>query len=76
MNATLRSADGTRKLRVNPRCKELIKDFEQVQYKENTTLVDKDADPRRTHLSDALGYLMWQEFHWRRPVGEMGQRLV
>jgi len=76
MNATLRSADGARKLRVNPGCKELIKDFEQVQYKANTTLIDKDSDFRSTHLSDALGYLVWQEFENRRPCGEMGHRLI
>jgi len=41
----------------------LIKDFEQVTYKENSQVMDKDRDSRRTHLSDALGYLVWQEFH-------------
>ncbi len=25
-------------------------------------MIDKDRDPKRTHLSDALGYLVWQEF--------------
>ena len=25
------------------------------------TVIDKEKDPRRTHLSDALGYLIWQE---------------
>ena len=29
-------------------------------------MIDKDRDPRRTHLSDALGYLVWQEC---RPAG-------
>ena len=23
-------------------------------------IIDKTKDPRRTHLSDALGYLVWQ----------------
>ena len=76
MNAKLRSADGVSMLRVDPRCKELIKDFEQVQYKENSTVIDKEADPKRTHLSDALGYLVWQELQNRKPVGEKGQRLL
>jgi hypothetical protein len=61
MNSKLESAEGERTLRVHPRCKELIKDFEQVTYKENSQTVDKDKDPKRTHLSDALGYLVWQE---------------
>lgn len=76
MNAKLASASGERLLLVNPRCTELIRDFEQVVYKEGSGLVDKDADPRRTHLSDALGYLVWQECGGRGVVGEIGRRLI
>jgi len=76
MNAKLESAAGERKLKAHPRCKELIKDFEQVTYKENSLVVDKDRDPRRTHLSDALGYLVWQECRGGPKVGEQGSRLV
>ena len=76
MNSRLAAADGTCRLRVHPKCKELIKDFEQVQYKENSTSIDKEGDPRRSHLSDALGYLVWQEFQGKRPFGEMGKRLM
>lgn len=76
MNAKLESAAGERSLRVHPRCHELIKDFEQVTYKENSMIVDKDRDPRRTHLSDALGYLMWQECRTGPEAGERGQRLI
>ena len=65
MNAKLESAAGERRMQVHPRCKELIKDFEQVTYKENSQVIDKDRDPKRTHLSDALGYLVWQECRWR-----------
>jgi hypothetical protein len=75
MNAKLGAADGTRLLRVDPRCVELIRDFEHVTFKEGSGLVDKDRDPRRTHLSDALGYLVWQECGGRGTVGEMGRRL-
>lgn len=73
MNAGFENAMGKVKLLVNPRCKELIKDFEQVAYQANTTMIDKLGDPKRTHLSDALGYLMWQEC--REPVGERRGRL-
>ena len=76
MNAKLESAAGERSLRVHSRCKELIKDFEQVTYKENSLIVDKDRDPRRTHLSDALGYLVWQECRGGQKAGERGQRLI
>lgn len=76
MNAKLGSAAGERSLQVHPKCKELIKDFEQVAYKENSQIVDKERDPRRTHLSDALGYLVWQECRPGPTAGEKGMRLV
>jgi len=76
MNAKLESAAGERVLKIHPKCRELIKDFEQVTYKENSMIVDKDRDPRRTHLSDALGYLVWQECRGLQNVGERGLRLL
>ena len=75
MNAKLASADGTRLLQVHSRCGELIRDLEQVAFKEGSQVIDKDKDPKRTHLSDALGYLVWQECGGRGKVGEMGRRL-
>jgi len=69
MNSKLESAAGERKLVIHPRCKGLIKDFEQVMYKENSQVIDKDRDPKRTHLSDALGYLAWQECRAGMKVG-------
>jgi hypothetical protein len=76
MNGMLGAASGERRLFVHPRCTELIQDFEQVAYKDNTTAIDKDKDPRRTHLSDALGYLVWQECGQVGSVGEQGRRLI
>jgi hypothetical protein len=75
VNAKLRSANGDLQMRIAPQCKELIKDFEEVVWKPGTTQIDKDRDPKRTHLSDALGYLVWQET--RSPVryGEQPNRL-
>ena len=70
-NSKLRSAAGDIDLVVDPRCKELIKDFEQVAYKTDSCAIDKDKDRLRTHLSDALGYLLWQEC---RPVARIGER--
>ncbi|MBI4893429.1 MAG: hypothetical protein HY821_22600 [Acidobacteria bacterium] len=75
VNAKLRAAGGAVSLLVDARCKELIADFERVQWVENSTEIDKDRDPRRTHLSDALGYLLWQEFQRRPEIGERDQRL-
>jgi hypothetical protein len=76
MNSKLESAGGERRLAIHPRCKELIKDFEQVTYKENSLVIDKDRDPKRTHLSDALGYLAWQECRGGLKAGEQGRPLV
>jgi phage terminase large subunit len=61
---------------VDPRCKELIKDLEQVAYKEDSNLIDKERDRARTHLSDALGYLIWQECSPSQKIGERSQRLL
>jgi hypothetical protein len=69
MNGSLRSAMGDRRLFIDPRCKELIVDLEQVVLLEGTMIIDKSKDPRRTHLSDALGYLVWQEQRYRMPIG-------
>ncbi len=76
MNAKLCAATGEVRMTVNPSCVELIKDLEQVVYKENSVVIDKERDARRTHLSDALGYLVWQEFEGTRPGGERGERLL
>jgi hypothetical protein len=62
MNGKLASAEGGRSLTVGSRCTELIKDLEQVTYKDGSQVIDKEKDHKRTHLSDALGYLVWQEF--------------
>ena len=53
-NSKLRSASGDVELLVDPSCKELIKDFEQVAYKADSCQIDKDKDRLRTHLSDAF----------------------
>jgi hypothetical protein len=74
VNAKLCNAEGDVSLYVDPRCRELIDDFEQVSYREESTQIDKEKDRKRTHLSDALGYLIWQEGRGG-PVGERGEPL-
>ena len=66
MNAKLKPATGDPTLFIDPKCKELLKDFEEVTFVPGTMQIDKDRDSKRTHLSDALGYLVWQEC--RRPT--------
>ena len=46
-------------------------DFEEVTFKPDSGVIDKDKDPKRTHLSDALGYLIWQEY---RPAAAFGEQ--
>ena len=75
-NAKLRSASGDKQLMVDHKCVELIKDFEQVCYKADSTVPDKEKDRRRTHVSDALGYLLWQECRPVQQIGERTQRLL
>jgi hypothetical protein len=75
VNSKLKSALGEIQMRVSPCCVELIKDFEEVRYKPDSVSIDKDRDPRRTHLSDALGYLVWQECRPQVRAGEKVQRL-
>ncbi|HEY7338462.1 MAG TPA: terminase family protein [Bryobacteraceae bacterium] len=76
MNGKLAAANGERLLKVQKSCGELIKDLEQVTYKEGSQVVDKERDPKRTHLSDALGYLVWREFHGNAGPIERDRRLI
>ena len=78
MNARLHNALDEVRLFVDPKCGELIADLEQVSYEEDSTQIDKNKDRRRTHLSDALGYLIWQQEQGERSIttiGERGERL-
>jgi hypothetical protein len=75
-NSKLLAANGEIRMLVDPRCKELIKDFEQVSYKADSNAIDKDKDRHRTHLSDALGYLLWQECRPQPGIGEHQERLI
>jgi hypothetical protein len=74
VNSRLCSTQGDVRLLIDPKCKELIADFEQVSYREDSLQIDKERDRRRTHLSDALGYLIWQECRGGT-VGERNTRL-
>lgn len=75
VNAMLTNALGEVRLEVDPRCKELVKDFEEVMFKPETGIVDKLRDPQRTHASDALGYVVWELFGERPSAGEINRPL-
>jgi len=75
VNGLLTNTLGEVRLEVDRRCKELIKDFEEVMFKPESGVIDKVRDVRRTHASDALGYLVWQLFGEKTPAGEMSRPL-
>jgi hypothetical protein len=75
VNAILTNALGEVRLEIDPRCRELIKDFEEVLFKPESGVIDKVRDPRRTHTSDALGYVVWELFGERPIAGERNKRL-
>ena len=79
VNSRLLSAAGERRLFIDPRCRELVRDLEQVCWKTDetgrvTSELDK-SDRLRTHASDALGYYLAQTFMMREKVGEKRERL-
>jgi hypothetical protein len=63
VNAMLRTAGKDVRLYIDPRCRQLIADFKQCRWKRDsngnaTTQIDK-SDKNRSHMSDALGYLIY-----------------
>ena len=76
VNSKLFSASEEVQLFVDPRCNGLIMDFEEVIFKPDSSVIDKEKDSQRTHLSDALGYLLWQECRPSTAFGEQGRRLI
>jgi len=67
VDTKLWAQDGKPGIRVAKRCKELIEDFEGVMWRPNEKDLLKSTDQRdpysrRTHISDAMGYWIAQEF--------------
>jgi Phage terminase large subunit len=79
VNNRLKTIAGTRRILINPRCKELIKDLRHVVWKKdrygNRVGQIEKADTERTHLSDALSYLVAQEFGLFGRIGEVSTPL-
>lgn len=81
VNSLICAADGSRRLFIDPRCKELIADLEQVVWKmdaagNSTGLIDK-SNSKRTHCADGLGYIVAKEFPVTgNTAGFKSQRLV
>ncbi len=67
MNAQFRTGDGYGLLINMGRCPELVTDWLNVKAVEGKNQIDKVADPKRTHWSDALGYgVLTEQRIWRR----------
>lgn len=63
VNGMMCNSKGVRRIFANPnRCKNLIRDWEQVSFKEGSTQIDKTKDLRLTHASDAFGYFVDAEY--------------
>jgi len=74
MNNMLKSVSDQRNVLIDPKCRELIKDLRQVRWHRDaagnpTGDLDK-SDAQRTHVSDALSYLVAQEWGLRPSGGE------
>src|SRR5258708_1034244 len=74
VNAMILNAKGERRLHIHAGCGELIVDLERVSRKAdrhgNDTGDLDDSDQMRTHMSDALGYMIHRKFPLREPIGE------
>lgn len=62
MNGVICNSRNIRRMLVNPKCKNVIRDLEQVSFKQGSTQIDKNKDFTLTHPSDALGYMVEREF--------------
>ena len=76
VNGRLKSADEQVHMFIDPRCRELIKDLEQVTWAldadgRTTSEIDKSSKDR-THSSDALGYYIAQAFPMKGRIGPNG----
>lgn len=77
LNDRLLDERGVPGVLVHPGCQELVADLEQVELdgagrlRKSRTAGDPYA--RRTHSSDALGYLVWWEWPVRSPAAAAGQ---
>jgi len=64
VNSRLLNTKGEIRMMVDPtKAPQTVRDFEGVVVIEGGSgEIDKHVDPERTHLSDAVGYHLWQEY--------------
>jgi hypothetical protein len=73
VNSMLCNQAGERRLTIDEGCKELIKDLEQVTWDADGL---NKSDGKRSHVSDALGYVISHEFGMRGKGGFGTRRLL
>jgi hypothetical protein len=64
VNSRFQSADGVRKLFVDPSCKQSIGCYEKLCYKDGTN--DPDKDGGYDHLPDGTGYYVYGRFEYTK----------
>jgi len=77
LNSRLRTANGAIRLMVAKKAINVIKDLEGVRTLEGGAgEIDKKADRRLTHISDALGYYVEREFPVKPRAGVVEQLII
>ena len=71
VNSMLCNAVGERNLLIDPTCKKMRECLIKMSYKEGTRVPDKDNI--YDHMSDALGYAVYQNFGIKRDIRAMPQ---
>jgi hypothetical protein len=67
VNGIICNSKKQRRVLINPeKCKHLVRDLEQVSFKDGQTKIDKNKDLTLTHASDAFGYMAESEFSLNR----------
>lgn len=76
VNGKLLSASDDAGLVVDPKCQRLIADLERLTYKGDSRVIDKERDRDLSHLSDALGYVVWHEYGRDVTFGMQKNKLI
>ncbi len=58
VNSALCSADGSRRVLINKKCKRAIHALERHSYKRGTNLPEKGGENDLSHITDSMGYLI------------------
>jgi hypothetical protein len=76
VNSRFKSALGIKRMAIDPhRCPHLVEDFESTVVVEGGSgEIDKNKDPERSHMTDAVGYYINREFPIKREYAKVPDR--